>query len=117
LLKDPPQSDICYATKNRQLSVRSIAGECDIFIVVGSKNSANTNRLAEVASEAGAAKVFRVDKPEELDNADFSSATTVGISSGVSVANEQLMDIVAYLRKLGYTHEEERVAVVENDLI
>ena len=107
-LQDPPQSDICYATRNRQIAARAIAEECDLFIAVGSKNSSNTNRLAEVASEAGANKAVRVDKPEELDNVDYSSVKTIGVSSGVSVTEEQLMGIIARLKEKGYGRIEER---------
>jgi len=116
LIKEPSQSDICYATRNRQLAVRNIANECDIFIVVGSKNSSNTNRLAEVASEAGAKKVVRLDKPEELDSVDFSLISTIGITSGVSVEKDQLESIIMYLGKIGYTYIEERVAVKEDNI-
>jgi len=115
LIQDPPQSDICYATRNRQLAVRNIANECDLFIVVGSKTSSNTKRLAEVASESKTTEVVRIDEPEELISVDFSSVQTVGISSGVSVTNKQLMRIIAYLKKKGYTYMEERIAVKENN--
>jgi len=116
LIKEPPKSDICYATRNRQLAVRNIAKECDLFIVVGSKNSSNTNRLAEAASEAGAKKALRVDKPEELDCVDFNSVGTIGVTSGVSVEKKQLEDIILFLEKIGYIDKEERVAVEENNI-
>ena len=103
----PPESDICYATKERQLAVKNIANECDLFIVAGSENSSNTNRLAEVALMAGASDVVRIDMPEELDGRDFSSVGTIGITSGVSVENDQLESIIAYLKEIGYTHIEE----------
>lgn len=109
LIQDPPNSDICYATKERQLAVKNIAGECDLFIVVGSVNSSNTNRLAEVAADAKAARVVRVDKPEELDGEDFSSVTTIGITSGVSTREEQINDIVTYLNKMGYEKQGEKI--------
>jgi 4-hydroxy-3-methylbut-2-enyl diphosphate reductase len=115
LIQDPPKSDICYATRNRQLAVKNIANECDLFIVVGSKTSSNTKRLAEVASESETTKVIRIDEPEELIGVDFSSFQTVGVSSGVSVTNEQFMRVIVYLQKIGYTYVEERVAVNEND--
>ncbi|MCL1969727.1 MAG: 4-hydroxy-3-methylbut-2-enyl diphosphate reductase [Bacteroidetes bacterium] len=115
LIQGPSKSDICYATRNRQLAVKNVANECDLFIVVGSKASSNTKRLAEVASESRTTKVVRIDGPEELISVDFSSVQTVGVSSGVSVANEQLMRIIEHLKKTGYTCMEERVAVKEND--
>jgi len=107
-LQDPPQSCICYATKNRQHAVKNIAHECDLFIAVGSKNSSNTVRLAEVADDAGATQVLRIDNPEELNGVDFSSIKTIGITSGSSVANEQLMRIIAHLDEIGYDSVEER---------
>jgi 4-hydroxy-3-methylbut-2-enyl diphosphate reductase len=115
LIQDP-KSDICYATRNRQLAVKNIASECDLFIVVGSQNSSNTNKLAEVASASGAAKVLRIDRAEELAGVDFSLVGTVGITSGVSVEKDQFESIIVYLREMGYTHEEERTAVVENNI-
>lgn len=113
LIQGPPQSDICYATKNRQAAVKSIAGECGLFIVVGSVTSSNTRRLAEVAAEAGAASALRIDGPEELDGVDFSGVRTVGVSSGVSAAEEQLERVLDYLRKKGYAQVEERIVVRE----
>lgn len=101
-IQDPPQSDICYATKERQLAVKRIAGRCDLFIVAGSRNSSNTNRLAEVAAEAGASNVIRVDEPEELAGICFSGIATVGVTSGVSVREDQLERILHYLNQLGY---------------
>ncbi len=113
LIQDPPQSDICYATRNRQLAVKSIAGECELFLVAGSANSSNTNRLVEAAREAGAAAALRIDTPEELAGVDFSRVFTVGLSAGVSVEERQLKGVVAYLNQIGYHRAEERIAVVE----
>jgi 4-hydroxy-3-methylbut-2-enyl diphosphate reductase len=112
LLQDPSQECICYATKERQLAVKNIADECDLFIVVGSANSSNTKRLAEVAAEAGSRVVHRVDHSEELEIVDFTMTITVGITSGVSTTDEQLMKVIAYLGERGYTKIEERVAII-----
>jgi len=116
LIQGPPKSDICYATRNRQMAVRNITNECDLFIVVGSKTSSNTKRLAEVASESKTTEVVRIDEPEELVGVDFSSIQTIGVSSGVSVTNEQLTRIIAHLQKIGYTNVEERVVINENNV-
>ena len=105
-LKDPSKSCVCHATKNRQAAVRKIAGECDLFIVVGSEKSSNTQRLKEAAVESGAKTAVRIDKPEELRGADFSSVYTVGIASGVSVSEDILESVVTYLNELGYGEEE-----------
>ena len=115
MIQGPPKSDICYATRNRQLAVRNIANECDLFIVIGSRTSSNTKRLAEVASESVTAKVVRIDEPEELVGMDFSLIHTIGVTSGVSVTNEQLMKTIAYLKEIGYACIEERVAANENN--
>ena len=66
LLIDPPSDDICYATQNRQAAVKTIAPRCDVVIVVGSENSSNSVRLAEVAEEAGA-RAYRIDDAEQVD--------------------------------------------------
>jgi 4-hydroxy-3-methylbut-2-enyl diphosphate reductase len=110
LIKDPPQECVCHAARERQLAVKGIAGECDLFIAVGSPHSSNTKRLAEVASASGARAALRVDTPEELEGADFSAAATVGVASGVSAAESQLAAIIAYLGTRGYTDIEERGA-------
>lgn len=106
LIQDPPESDICCATKERQSAVKDIAGECDLFIVIGSENSSNAKRLAEVASTAGAAIVNQIDEPEDLRNVDFSSVYTIGITCGVSVSPEQWNRVINYLKDLGYASEE-----------
>jgi 4-hydroxy-3-methylbut-2-enyl diphosphate reductase len=116
LIQGPPKSDICYATRNRQLAVKSIANECDLFIVVGSKSSSNTNRLVEVAVKSGAKKVVRIEMSAELDSLDFSSVFIIGITSGVSVEEDQLESIIVFLNKMGYTHVEERVVVEEKTI-
>lgn len=113
LIQGPPKSDICYATKNRQAAVKSIAGECGLFIVVGSKTSSNTRRLTEVAAEAGAGRAIRIDEPEELEDLNFSGVETVGVSSGVSAGEEQLDRVLSDLKKRGYARVEERIAVRE----
>ena len=106
-LADPPQSCICHATKKRQAAVKEIAAECDLFIVVGSENSSNTLRLAEVALEAGAKKVLRIDTPEELESTDFSDVYIVGVTAGVSVTEEALTNVVGYLEQSGFNYTEE----------
>jgi len=106
LIQSPPQGDICRATRDRQAAVGSIARECDLFIVVGSETSANTRELA--AAAARYVKAIRVDEPEELERVDFTPVTTVGVSSGASVTEEQLARTMDRLCRLGYTKVEER---------
>lgn len=114
LIQGPPKSDICYATRNRQAAVKDIAGECGLFLVVGSGTSSNTRRLAEAAAGAGAGAVLRIDEPEELDGVDLAGVGTAGVSSGVSAAEEQLERVLDYLRKKGFGPVEERVTIREN---
>lgn len=105
-LEDPSDECICYATKNHQLAVKNIADVCDLFVVVGSQTSSNTKRLVEVAAESGAKRAIRIDEPEELKDIDFSAVYTVGLTSGVSVTEEQLTRTREYLENMGYVCPE-----------
>ena len=114
-LIDPPSDDICYATQNRQGAVKTMAPECDAVIVVGSANSSNSVRLVEVALEAGAGAAYRVDRAEEVDPAWLEGVTTVGLTSGASVPEILVRDVVERLRSFGYT-QVERVETVSEDI-
>ncbi len=104
-ITDPPRSDICYATRDRQAAVKKIAGECDLFVVAGSSTSANTNRLVDIALSSGARAAVRIDTPKELSGVDFSAVDTVGFSAGVSAAGEEIRSIIGHLEALGYVPE------------
>ncbi|MGL5908822.1 MAG: 4-hydroxy-3-methylbut-2-enyl diphosphate reductase, partial [Phycicoccus sp.] len=80
-LQDPPSDDICYATQNRQLAVKQMAAECDLLLVVGSRNSSNSVRLVEVALEHGARAGYLIDYAEEVDAAWLDGVSTVGVTS------------------------------------
>ncbi|MFM2437270.1 MAG: hypothetical protein RLZ55_76 [Actinomycetota bacterium] len=116
LLIDPPSDDICYATQNRQLAVKSIASDCDVLVVVGSGNSSNSVRLVEVGLEAGADTSYRVDGPAELQDAWFENATTVGVTSGASVPEELVDGVLERLAALGFD-DVEVVASAEESLV
>ncbi len=103
----PPSDDICYATQNRQAAVKAIAPQCDVVIVVGSGNSSNSVRLVEVALEAGAAAAYRVDFAEELQSEWFEGALTVGLTSGASVPEVLVDDVLAALREADFRTVEE----------
>lgn len=103
----PPSDDICYATQNRQAAVKAIAPQSDVVIVVGSGNSSNSVRLVEVALEAGAAAAYRVDFAEELQPEWFEGAQTVGVTSGASVPEVLVDDVLAALREDGFRTVEE----------
>ncbi|HZN75349.1 MAG TPA: 4-hydroxy-3-methylbut-2-enyl diphosphate reductase [Micromonosporaceae bacterium] len=102
LLQAPPSDDICYATQNRQQVVKEIAPECDVVIVVGSRNSSNSLRLREVAVEAGARAGYLVDFAHEIDPAWVEDATTVGVTSGASVPDELVMEVLDWLAERGF---------------
>lgn len=106
-LQDPPSDDICYATQNRQVAVKKLAPRSDVVIVVGSGNSSNSVRLAEVALEAGAGASYRVDRAAELQPEWFEGATTVGLTSGASVPEILVRDVVIRLGELGFGEVEE----------
>ena len=102
-LVDPPSDDICYATQNRQGAVKAMAPECDAVIVVGSANSSNSVRLVEVALEAGAGKAYRVDRAEEVRDEWLEGVKTVGLTSGASVPEILVRDVVERLAEIGFT--------------
>ena len=102
-LVSPPSDDICYATQNRQAAVKAIAEQCDVVIVVGSGNSSNSVRLVEVALQAGARSAYRVDAASELDEAWFEDAPVVGVTSGASVPEILVDDLLEWLRARGWS--------------
>ncbi|MFZ4486910.1 MAG: 4-hydroxy-3-methylbut-2-enyl diphosphate reductase [Candidatus Nanopelagicales bacterium] len=101
-LMSPPSDDICYATQNRQVAVKEIAPQCDVLIVVGSGNSSNSVRLVEVALDAGARASYRVDTAAELQEAWFEQASTVGLTSGASVPEVLVDEVLAWLASREY---------------
>jgi 4-hydroxy-3-methylbut-2-en-1-yl diphosphate reductase len=103
LLQSPPSDDICYATQNRQQVVKEIAPDCDVVIVVGSRNSSNSLRLVEVAVEGGARAGYLVDFAHEIDPAWLADARTVGLTSGASVPDDLVMDVLDWLAERGFT--------------
>ncbi|WP_245858995.1 4-hydroxy-3-methylbut-2-enyl diphosphate reductase [Luteimicrobium subarcticum] len=115
-LQDPPSDDICYATQNRQVAVKKLAPECDLVIVVGSANSSNSVRLVEVALEAGARTSYRIDRAAEIDPAWLDGVTTVGVSSGASVPEILVEDVLRYLAERGYGDVQE-VRTATEDLM
>ncbi|WP_296192371.1 4-hydroxy-3-methylbut-2-enyl diphosphate reductase [uncultured Microbacterium sp.] len=115
-LADPPSDDICYATQNRQVAVKKIAPGADLVIVVGSDNSSNTLRLVDVALEHGARAAHRVDFAAELQQSWFDGVATVGVTSGASVPEVLVRDVLDALAHAGYTDVEE-VRTAEEDLI
>ena len=115
-LQDPPSDDICYATQNRQVAVKKIAPGCDVVIVVGSANSSNSVRLVEVALESGAGSAYRVDTADEMRREWFDGARTVGLTSGASVPEILVRDVLDALAGLGFGEVEE-VRTATEDLM
>ncbi|WP_313673170.1 4-hydroxy-3-methylbut-2-enyl diphosphate reductase [Mycolicibacterium sp.] len=101
-LQDPPSDDICYATQNRQAAVKAMAPECDLVIVVGSRNSSNSVRLVEVALGAGAGAAYLVDYAEDIDPAWLAGVSTVGVTSGASVPEILVRGVLDRLAESGY---------------
>ncbi|HOB49628.1 MAG TPA: 4-hydroxy-3-methylbut-2-enyl diphosphate reductase [Mycobacterium sp.] len=101
-LQDPPSDDICYATQNRQGAVKAMAPECELVIVVGSRNSSNSVRLVEVALDAGANSAYLIDYAEDIDPAWLDGVTTVGVTSGASVPEILVRGVIDRLGELGY---------------
>jgi len=112
----PPSDDICYATSNRQSAVKAMAPGCDVVIVVGSGNSSNSVRLVEVALEAGARAAHRVDYAAELDLAWFDGASVVGLTSGASVPEVLVDEVLEWLAERGFA-DVETVQTAEETLV
>jgi 4-hydroxy-3-methylbut-2-en-1-yl diphosphate reductase len=111
-IQGPAHQDICYATQNRQEAIREVSGEVDCAVVVGSANSSNTLRLAEVASQLGL-KTIRVDGPGELQADWFQPEARVLLTAGASVPEAVVMETLEWLRQHGATDVEERVVQLE----
>ncbi|RYI99840.1 MAG: 4-hydroxy-3-methylbut-2-enyl diphosphate reductase, partial [Actinomycetales bacterium] len=101
-LEDPPSDDICYATQNRQVAVKEIAKEADLVIVVGSANSSNSVRLVEVALDAGASASYRIDDISEFEDHWLDGVKKVGVTSGASVPDDLVQDVLSYLAEHGH---------------
>lgn len=115
LMQNPPSDDICYATQNRQVAIKKVGAMSDLVIVVGSENSSNTVRLVEVALDAGAKKAFRVDYASEIQPEWFEDVETVGVTSGASVPEELVTEVLDYLADRGYGTLE-TVITAEEDI-
>jgi len=115
-LQDPPSDDICYATTNRQAAIKNIAPQADLVIVVGSANSSNSVRLVEVALDHGAKAAYRVDFANEVDESWFEGVSTVGVTSGASVPEVLVRDVVSLLAEYGFNDVSE-VTTAEEDII
>jgi 4-hydroxy-3-methylbut-2-enyl diphosphate reductase len=112
-IQAPPSDDICYATQNRQEAIKVIASQADLVIVVGSQNSSNSVRLAEVALEYGAKASHLIDYAEEIQDHWFAGVETIGVTSGASVPEILVKDVLATLAEHGFRDVQEVTAAEE----
>src|ERR1700750_2321003 len=109
----PRTDDICYATTNPQAAVKQMAPLCDLVLVIGSRNSSNSNRLVEVARDLGAAS-YLIDNEAQVQESWLEGARVVGITSGASAPEELVQRLVAFFRDRGTTDVEEFQVVQKN---
>lgn len=112
-IQGPHKNDICYATTNRQEAVRELAKLSDLVLVVGSKNSSNSNRLAELASRMGV-KSQLLDDPSDIQTNWFNDVKTIGITAGASAPEELVQSIISRLKEFGANTIEELQGLEEN---
>ena len=111
---DPPSDDICYATQNRQVAIKQIAPQADLVIIVGSKNSSNSVRLVEVSLEYGAKAAYLVDYAAEVKDEWFTGVEIIGVSSGASVPEILVQDLLKDLAVRGFGDVETVTAMEEH---
>jgi len=115
-LQDPPSDDICYATQNRQGAIKAIAPQADLVLVVGSENSSNSVRLKEVALEYGARDARRIDFSSEVRQEWLDGVRTIGVTSGASVPEVLVQELLDDLADAGYTDVQASMTA-EEDLV
>ena len=108
----PRKGDICYATQNRQDAVKALAQDVDVVLVVGSRNSSNSNRLREVAVQHGV-PAYLVDGADDIDDAWFASDARIGVTAGASAPEVLVQEVVDHLRRLGARSASERDGAAE----
>lgn len=113
-LQDPPSDDICYATQNRQVAIKQIAPQADLVLIVGSTNSSNSVRLVEVSLEYGAKAAYLIDYAAEISDQWFQGVETIGVSSGASVPEILVEDLLKELSLRGFSDVETITATEEH---
>jgi 4-hydroxy-3-methylbut-2-enyl diphosphate reductase len=113
-LMDPPSDDICYATQNRQVAIKKIAPDADLVLVVGSTNSSNSVRLVEVSLEYGAKAAYLIDYAAEVREEWFEGVEAIGVSSGASVPEILVDDLLKELSRRGYSDVQTVTATEEH---
>jgi 4-hydroxy-3-methylbut-2-enyl diphosphate reductase len=113
-IQDPPSDDICYATTNRQDAIKVIAPQADLVIVVGSTNSSNSVRLVEVAKEYGTLQAYLIDYAAEAKDEWLTGVETIGVTSGASVPEILVDDLLKWLAERGFADVETVTAAQES---
>ena len=113
-IKEPANEDICYATTNRQMAVKNIAKKCDMFFVIGSRNSSNSVRLVEVAKKSGCQNSQLFHSESEIPFDQIQNSNTIGISSGASAPEILVKDFINELKKKFSINVEEVEIIKEN---
>ena len=113
-IKEPMKEDICYATTNRQLAVKNIAKKCDLFFVIGSRNSSNSVRLVEVAKKSGCVNSHLIHSQSEIPYELIEKSNTIGISSGASAPEVLVNNFIDSLKKRFKVNIDEVEAIKEN---
>ena len=111
-IEAPTRDDICYATQNRQVAVKALARRVPVILVIGSKNSSNSNRLAEVAQAAGA-RAYLIDDISQIDPTWLQGVECLGITAGASAPEHLVDEVVRFFRARGATDIEEVEAITE----
>lgn len=109
----PAKEDICYATTNRQIAVKDLAKQADLILVIGSENSSNSKRLAEVSKDKGV-KAYLIDDITKINPAWLAGVKTVGITAGASAPEHLVEEVIAYFKKLGISNVREVESVKES---
>jgi len=112
-IQGPKREDICYATSNRQAAVKELSEACDLVLVIGSKNSSNSNRLREVAERKGAT-AYLIDGPQDIDRQWLQGRRDIGITAGASAPEVLVQQVLEYLRLEGFDDVQVSKVVEEN---
>tara|TARA_B100000886_G_scaffold322390_1_gene265352 strand:- start:29 stop:973 length:945 start_codon:yes stop_codon:yes gene_type:complete len=115
-IKEPHKEDICYATTNRQMAVKNIAKDCDLFLVIGSRNSSNSVRLVEVAKKSGCNNAQLIHSQSEIPYELIENCSTIGISSGASAPEILVEDFIKNLRKRFKVSIDE-IEIIKEDVV
>ena len=115
-IQETPKEDICYATTNRQMAVKNIAKKCDIFFVIGSRNSSNSVRLVEVAKKSGCSSSYLIHSQSEIPFEKIENANTIGISSGASAPEVLVENFISELKKR-FTINIDEVEIIKEDVV